>query len=85
MTYSVLLDNCHQEHPYCDPIRNQDYSWNFLVDELREIFGKWQSRAELLQVSSDIQKIGYDCSPEIILITTTTETTTTTEGQLKIW
>ena len=82
---------CYKAHPYCEPCGKSDYSWNYLIDELKESTGQWLSREAVIMYWSgdkNFQKIGQDCNPtstvSSLLPTDPTRTTTieTTEGQL---
>ena len=39
---------CYKAHPYCEPCGKSDYSWNYLIDELKESAGQWLSREAVL-------------------------------------
>ena len=39
---------CYKVHPYCEPCGKSDYSWNYLIDELKESAGQWLSREAVL-------------------------------------
>ena len=81
---------CYKAHPYCEPCGKSDYSWNYLIDELKESAGQWLSREAVIMYWSgdkNFQKIGQDCNPtstiSSFMPTDPTRTTTieTTEGQ----
>jgi hypothetical protein len=94
MIFYLAMDcahGCYKAHPYCEPCGKSDYSWNYLIDELKESTGQWLSREAVIMYWSgdkNFQKIGQDCSPTSTISSfmpsdpTRTTTIETTEGQL---
>ena len=82
---------CYKAHPYCEPCGKSDYSWNYLIDELKESAGQWLSREAVIMYWSgdkNFQKIGQDCNPTSTISSlppsdpTRSTTIETTEGQI---